>query len=73
MFTAELIFTTLQQITNVKIQSWNLGFVEAYQKSTLRGQGMSTLKCLEEQFVFLPRRLGSRSESKAEENLYKQR
>ena len=27
---------------NVKIQLWNLGFVEAYQNSILRGQGLST-------------------------------
>ena len=26
----------------VKIQLWNLGFVEAYQNSILRGQGLST-------------------------------
>ena len=29
-------------IRNVKIQLWNLGFVEAYENSILRGQGLST-------------------------------
>ena len=42
MFTAELISRILEQITNVKIQLWNLGFVEAYRNSILRGQGLST-------------------------------
>ena len=42
MFTAELISRILEQITNVKIQLWNLGFVKAYQNSILRGQGLST-------------------------------
>ena len=41
MFTAELISKILEQITNVKIQEWNLGFVDAYQNSILRGQGLS--------------------------------
>ena len=41
MFTAELISRILEQITNVKIQLWNLGFVEAYQNSILQGQGLS--------------------------------
>ena len=42
MFTAELISRILEQITNVKIQLWNLGFEEAYQNSILWGQGLST-------------------------------
>ena len=42
MFTAELISRILEQITNVKIQLWNPGFVEAYENSILRGQGLST-------------------------------
>ena len=69
MFTAELISRILEQITNVKIQLWNLEFVEAYQNSILRGQGLSILKGLEEHFVFPPQRSGSRSESKAEDSV----
>ena len=42
MFTAELISRALEQITNVKVQLWNLGFVEAYQNSILRGRALST-------------------------------
>ena len=42
MFTAELISRILEQITNVKIQLWNLGFVDTYENSILRGQGLST-------------------------------
>ena len=42
MFTAELISRILEQITNVKIQLWNLRFVDAYENSILRGQGLST-------------------------------
>ena len=42
MVTAELMSRILEQITNVKIQLLNLGFVEAYQNSILRGQGLST-------------------------------
>ena len=41
MFTAELISRILEKITNMKIQLWNLRFVEAYQNSILRGQVMS--------------------------------
>ena len=41
MFPAELISRILEQITNVKIQLWNLRFVEAYQNSILRGQRLS--------------------------------
>ena len=42
MFTAELISRILEQITKVKIELWNLGFVKAYQSSILRVQGLST-------------------------------
>ena len=42
MFTAELISRILEQITNVKVQLRNLGFVDAYQNSILRRQGLST-------------------------------
>ena len=38
MFTAELISRILEKKTNIKIQVWNLRFVEAYQNSILRGQ-----------------------------------
>ena len=31
-----------KKIPNVKVQLWNLGFVDAYQNSILRGQGLST-------------------------------
>ena len=69
MFTAELISRILEQTTNVKIQLWKLGFVEAYQNSILRGQGLSTYKRMKEHSVFPPRRSGSRSESKAEDSV----
>ena len=42
----------------VKIQLWNLGFVDAYENSILRGP-----------LSFSPRRSGSRSESKAEDSV----
>ena len=42
MLAAELVSRILEQITNVKIQLWDLGFVEAYQNSILRGHGLST-------------------------------
>ena len=46
-----------------------MGFVEAYQDSISRRQGLSTQEWLEEHFVFPPRCSGSRSESKAEDSV----
>ena len=36
------LMVTKNLYENVKIQLWNLGFVEAYENSILRGQGLST-------------------------------
>ena len=69
MFTAELISGILEQITNVKIQLWNLGFVEAYENSILRGHGAVYIKAYGGTLCFSPRRSGSQSESKADDSV----
>ena len=53
----------------VKIQLWNLGFVDAYENSILRRQGLSTYKTYGGTICFSPRRSDSRSESKAEDSV----
>ena len=58
MFTAELISRILEQITNVKIQLWNLGFVESVSEFDIAGTGAVYIKAYEGTLCFSSPMLG---------------